>query len=215
MSDTLVLEKQTPYQKIQLFKELLTDKTTLSLDGFIQLFEGEDERIYHKALTQPAFKLNPKAEDFLVLGGGDGCVAREILKLNPKAKITLVDIDKELVEFCKKDERLTRINQNSLNNCRLYYEDALIWVPRCKEKSDMIILDFPDPTTTELKKLYAEEFLSQVVKLLGPKAVISIQSGQNPILICNILYKLLHTFVLHDYQMPTLGLGYVVLAKNG
>jgi len=215
MSDTLVLEKQTDYQKIQLFEEQGTGKTTFCLDGYIQLFEGEDERIYHKALTEPAFRLNPKAKDFLILGGGDGCVARELLKLNPKAKITLVDIDKEVVELSMKDERLLRINQNSLNYCKLYYEDALSWVPKCRGKYDVIILDFPDSTNPELKKLYAEEFISQVAKLLRPKAVISIQVGQNPISTCNILYKLLGNFKLHEYQMPNLGIGYVVLAKNG
>jgi len=52
---------------------------TLALDGIIQVAQS-DEHIYHELLVHPACLLLPRVRSAIILGGGDGCAARELLK---------------------------------------------------------------------------------------------------------------------------------------
>ena len=86
---------------------------------------------------------NPK--EVLIVGGGDGAVAEEVLKYNFINKIDLVDIDEEVIKVSKR--YFKKINKSSLINKRvnLYYEDALNFITNSKKKYDLIIADRPDP----------------------------------------------------------------------
>ena len=76
----LLFEEQTKYQYMR-FYENSEKKLLFTLDTFAQFLEGEDEEIYHDRITRPAFEMNLTAKNFLILGGGDGLVARNIFKL--------------------------------------------------------------------------------------------------------------------------------------
>src|SRR5690242_18174165 len=73
----------------------------LILNNEIQSAE-KDEFIYHECLVQPAMVLHPGARNVLILGGGEGATAREVLRHRRVRHVTMVDIDGEVVEFCKK-----------------------------------------------------------------------------------------------------------------
>ena len=91
-----LINKKSNFQKIEIF-DTLTYGRVLALDGVIQVTE-KDEYAYSEMLVHPAMQaLAKKAKKILIIGGGDGAVAEEVLKYNYVRKIDLVDIDKEVV----------------------------------------------------------------------------------------------------------------------
>ncbi len=87
------------------------DDYLLYLDGHLQL-STVDEYRYHEAIVHiPVSIVRP--EKVLVIGGGDGCVIRELEKYKHIKSITMVDIDKEFVEFAKKNNIMRQINKDS------------------------------------------------------------------------------------------------------
>src|SRR5258706_14313388 len=95
----------------------------LILNDEIQSAE-KDEFIYHECLVQPAMVLHSDPRDILVLGGGEGATIREILRHPRVRRVTMVDIDADVVEFCRK--YLFRWHQGALDHAktRLVIEDA-------------------------------------------------------------------------------------------
>jgi len=209
----ILYDKKGELQKIQLF-ENEDGNLMLCLDKYIQFVEGKDEQIYHDNITRPAFKLNPKAKRFLILGGGDGLVARNIIRLNPNAHITVVDIDREVVKLCRTHPRIIELNEGSLELCYIYYADAYKWVKR-KNKFDIIILDLPDANYERLKRLYGRKFLERVIKLLDNNGVLSMQVHDNiKERIYKILKDLLDNIQIIGFKMPYLNYGNVIIGNK-
>ncbi len=209
----IIHTQKTDYQTIRLYEDL-DKKIVFTLDTYVQFKQGKDEEIYHENLTKHAFELNKEAHDYLILGGGDGLVARNIYNLNNMADVCLVDIDDQVMELFNTDERLLKINCGSLKHCNIQRANALKWVPECQKKFDIIILDFPDPTNETLEQLYTAKFLKQIIDLLNQNGVISIQCNlkiQNEVL-KNIRTHLNNVKVI-GYEMPWLGQGCVIIGQ--
>ena len=206
---------ETGLQTLTFFEDS-AKKLILTLNTYVQFIEGIDEETYHDNLVLPIFAINPNAKRCLILGGGDGLVARTIFKANPEAEVTLVELDRKMIDLFKERERLTTLNENSLGKCSIYIENALHWVPRNASKIfDAIVLDFPDPTSWELKRLYRKEFLSEVAYLLGENGVMSIQC--NPTIAEHVAFlvkEVLGNSAIITYEMPNLGEGKIVLGRK-
>ena len=96
-----LINKKSNFQKIEIF-DTLTYGRVLALDGVIQVTE-KDEYAYSEMLVHPAMQaLSKKSKKILIIGGGDGAVAEEVLKYHYVRNIDLVDIDKEVVDLSKK-----------------------------------------------------------------------------------------------------------------
>jgi len=210
----LLYEKQSKYANIKIY-ETEEGKIMLTLDSFIQFISGEDEREYHKALSKESLTLPSNANKFLILGGGDGFLARDLLKSNDKADITLVDIDVEVVNLCRTNDRLKKLNEDSLLKCNIKIADAVEWVNNCKDKFDFIALDFPDNNDKKLNKLYEEKFYKEVIKLLNNKGIISIQTNYDiSDKILKIIKNLLGNGEAVEYNMLFLDGGKIVSGTN-
>ena len=109
--DDVILSKQTPYQKIVMTKH--KDDLRLFLDGNLQ-FSSSDEYRYHEALVHIPMMYTKKHDRVLILGGGDGLAARELLKYEDIKEIVLVDIDKDMTDLCATDKQIAKLNNNSL-----------------------------------------------------------------------------------------------------
>ncbi len=210
----LIYEKESDYSYIRLY-ETEDDKLMLTLDTFVQFLEGEDEKNYHDALTRPAFEENKNAKDFLILGGGDGLVARNIFKLNNDANITIVDIDREVTSLGFLNKRLRELNEYSLFCCEIYNENAIHWVKRKRNRYDIIVCDLPDPNTERLENLYSEYFYKDVIKLLKDNGIISIQCHFDIVnKVVEYIQKLLGNSKRLKYEMPFLSGGEIILGRK-
>lgn len=176
--ETLLYFKQSPYQRIAFFTEA-DGSYSLTLDDYWQ-FNSNVEHIYHECLfTMPG--LFPKQlTNVLVLGGGDGLGARELLKYPSVKNIEVVDLDPEIVKFAKENVFMKNLNKDSFNNekVKITTTDAKKWLAqKPTTKYDLVIIDFPDPTSDELWDLYTVKLYKQVAARLQIHGTVAIQSS--------------------------------------
>lgn len=105
----------TNIENYKLLIKVLKDDLRLYLNGNIQ-FSSKDEYRYHEALVHIPMGAVKNHENVLILGGGDGLAVRELLKYDDVKNITLVDIDKDMVNLCRTNPLVTEINKNSLSS---------------------------------------------------------------------------------------------------
>ena len=115
----------------------------LVLDGFVMVTE-RDEFIYHEMITHTAFAVNPKIKNVLVIGAGDGGTIRELTKYDSIENIDMAEIDKMVVDSCKKYLHKTACKLDDAR-VNIYFEDGLKFVRRKKNEYDLIIIDSTDP----------------------------------------------------------------------
>jgi len=105
----------TKYQRVAVveFEDL---GKALILDGKTQstLY---DEFIYHESLVHPAMITHPNPRKVLILGGGEGATAREVLKHRSVEEVVMVDIDEDVIKISK--EYLPEMNQGVFENPKL------------------------------------------------------------------------------------------------
>lgn len=179
MSRVLV-RKKTRFQNA-----IVADSPTfgrcLILDGELQSAES-DEFIYHEALVHPAMAIHSKPRTILILGGGEGATAREILRHPGVRRVTMVDIDGQVVEFCRTYLRRWHHGALSHPKLRLVIEDARIFVENTAETFDVIVSDLPTPGSEKepIAALYTPAFYRRLWARLAPGGILVVQSGPGP-----------------------------------
>ncbi len=174
--DKVILSKQSKYQKIVITE--WKDKYWLYLNSNLQ-FSSYDEALYHEVLVHPPMLLHPHPQNVLVLGGGDGCAVREILKHKSVQRIDLVDLDPEMTRLAMEHEVLLDINQSSLLNkkVKVANDDAYRFLDAAEKYYDVIIIDLPDPRNVELARMYSLEFYTMCNRHLRPGGILITQAG--------------------------------------
>lgn len=91
--------EQTPFQKLDMLE---TEEwgNMLTLDGMVMTTE-RDEFVYHEMVAHVPLFTHPNPKQVLVVGGGDGGVIREVVKHPEVEKVTLVEIDGQVIETSK------------------------------------------------------------------------------------------------------------------
>lgn len=176
--DQVVYEKQSPYQKIVVTRAKNNKEHRLFIDGHIQ-FSERDEYRYHEALVHPVMAIPGKRENILILGGGDGLAAREVLKYDNITRIDLVDIDPEMTRFSSTFPALKTLNEGSLEHAKVsvHNADAFTFINQPGTLYDRVIIDMPDPHNEALNKLYSREFYTMIKRRMSPDAVLVSQSS--------------------------------------
>ena len=174
-ADEVIYAASTPYQRIVVTR--WNDDLRLWLNGNLQ-FSSRDEHRYHEALVHPGLASLPWAKRVLILGGGDGMAAREVLKYPNVESVTLVDLDRGMTELFSSAAELVRLNQGALANPRLRVinDDAAKWLEQSQELFDFAVVDFPDPSNYSLGKLYSVSFYKLLKKHLADSGLAVIQS---------------------------------------
>ena len=173
-ADDVVYAKTTLYQRIVITKGRAGFQ--LFLNGNLQ-FSSSDEYRYHEALVHPAMAVAGQPRRVLVLGGGDGLALREILRHPSVEQVTLVDLDPDMTLLSRRFIPLADLNRHSFDDSRVHVinRDAMIWLEETTDVFDSAIVDFPDPNTFALGKLYTSRFYRLLKARLTPTAAVSIQ----------------------------------------
>jgi spermidine synthase len=174
--DKIIYSEQSRYQKI-VITEWRGDHW-LYLNGNLQL-STFDEALYHEVLVHPAMALSKTPYEVLILGGGDGCAAREVLKYENVKHITLVDLDPAMTHLANTHPVLLRANDSSLfhSQVSIINEDGYKFMERSQQYFDVIIMDLPDPRNVELSRLYSQEFYTLCKRHLRPNGILVTQAG--------------------------------------
>jgi spermidine synthase len=166
----------------------------LILDGEIQSAQL-DEFIYHEALVHPALLTHGRPREVLILGGGEGATVREVLRHPGVRRVTMVDIDGEVVDFCKRYLREWHQGQLANPRTRLIIGDARQFVLETAERFDVIISDLPTPVELgPTYHLYTLEFYRKMLTKLNPGGLFVAQAGSGSLLQLGfhaVLYKTL------------------------
>jgi len=189
-NETLLFYKESPYQRIAFFTES-DGSFSLTLNDFWQ-FNSNCEHIYHECLFTMPGLFPDNLEHVLVLGGGDGLGARELLKYKSVKSIDLVDLDPEIIKFAKTNVFMKNLNKDSFSNPKvnITVTDATEWLAKpVTKKYDLVIIDFPDPTTDLLWGLYTVKLYKQVAARLNPHGVVAIQSSTYNTKTFELIYK--------------------------
>ena len=174
-ADEVIFERNTRYQRIVVTR--WKDDLRLFLNSHLQ-FSSRDEYRYHEALVHPGLSALPGARRALVLGGGDGLAVRELLKYPHLESITLVDLDPEMTRLFTQHPMLAPLNGYSFRDprVRVINEDAFPWLDQNRDVWDFVVVDFPDPTSFSLGKLYTTAFYRLLKKHLSAGGLAVVQS---------------------------------------
>ena len=145
-------------------------------DDLVMLSE-RDEFAYHDMITHVPLFVHPNPEKVLVIGGGDGGTAREVLRHPAVKKCVMVEIDEMVVEASRE---FLPVTSGELNNPRLelLIQDGVKYMKESTETFDVIIIDSTDPIGPATP-LFGEEFYRDVAARLSDNGVVVAQ-GESP-----------------------------------
>ena len=171
-----VVEKNSLYQNILIFDSKYFGRV-MTLDKVIQITE-HDHHVYSEMLTHVPILSHGNIKKVLIIGGGDGAIASEVLKYKEIEEISICEIDKEVINLSK--IYLKKINKGSLNNSRvnIIIKDAskLIENKDFKNYFDLIIADRPDPIGPG-KNLFKIKFYKNIKNILSERGIAVFQTG--------------------------------------
>ncbi len=177
---------RSAHQRVDVFETSLFGKA-LAIDGLFMTSVG-DEANYHELLVHPALCSAPSIERVLIIGGGDGGTAREVLRHPEVKRCVLVEIDGLVVEASR--EHLPEIG-SAWDDPRLEVriEDGIAYVGAAAPESfDVVLLDGSDPVGPA-EGLFGEAFYESVARLLPEQGVFSLQS-ESPILFESVFFDI-------------------------
>jgi len=133
---------KSEYQQIDVFDSEEFGRF-LTIDGLMMLTE-KDEFIYHEMIVHVPMAVHPSAKEILVIGAGDGGVARELTRYQTVENIDMVEIDEMVIEVSKQYLPITSCGFND-SRVHINCQDALKYIRTCSNKYDLIIVDSTDP----------------------------------------------------------------------
>lgn len=171
----VVYEARSPYQKIVLTEQ--RDDLRLYLNRVIQ-FSSRDEYRYHEALALIPAAQPVAVRRALVLGGGEGLLARELLKLPELDALTVVDLDTAVFDLGRRHPRVQSLNEHAFADPRLRAVgmDAAVFLRNDTNHYDLILADLPDPSNEAVARLYSTWFFGMARARLAPGGVLATQA---------------------------------------
>ncbi len=172
--DKLLFDSKTEHQRLQLFESKAFGRV-LTLDSVVQTTES-DEFIYHEMMAHLPILAHGKSRRVLIIGGGDGGMAEEVLKHKSVERVTMVEIDAGVVEFSK--QYLPNICKDAFDDPRLnlVIADGAKFVAETDERFDVAIIDSTDPIGPA-EVLFTEAFYGNVKRCLNEGGIVATQNG--------------------------------------
>ncbi len=170
----LLYDSETAHQRLRVF-ENPTFGRVLTLDGVVQVTE-RDNFIYHEMLTHVPVLAHGAARRVLIVGGGDGGMAREVLKHRTVEAVTMVEIDAGVVAFSK--QFLPMISAGAFDDPRLdlVIADGAAFMRETAGGFDVIIVDSTDPIGPG-EVLFTDTFYGHARRALAPGGILVTQNG--------------------------------------
>jgi len=126
------------------------------------------EEAVHYAMCQ-----RPGARRVLLIGGGVAGDAREILRYPFVAGVTYVELDPAIIAAGR------RLVAGNLDDPRITLApaDGRRFVRESRARYDVVIVDLPDPSTSQLNRFYTAGFFAEAHGALGPDGVLAFGLG--------------------------------------
>jgi len=164
---------QSDFQRIDVFDSPEFGRF-LTSNGSV-IFSEKDEFVYDEMIAHVPMAVHPSVSKVLVIGGGDGGVARELSRYDEIEVIDVVEPDKMFVDVCRKyfpdnavgldDDRVT-----------IYNRDGLRFLRSKQDEYDLIINDSTDPLG-HTAGLFTKEFYGNCYHALRKDGIMVYQHG--------------------------------------
>ncbi|WP_281951799.1 polyamine aminopropyltransferase [Nitrosophilus kaiyonis] len=165
-----IAQTKSKYQNIEVYDSEEFGKV-LVIDGHGMLCE-KDEFIYHEMMVHVAICTHKDPKNVLIIGGGDGGVAKEVLR-HKDIKVDMVEIDEEVVNISKK--YFPNIGDWDNPRLNLIIADGIEFVRDAKDKSyDIVLVDSTDPEGPA-KGLFNKTFYAHVNRILKDDGLVVAQ----------------------------------------
>ena len=174
--DEVIYSGHTGHQRVEVVHSEVYGRSLL-LDGKTQSTE-RDEHIYHETLVHPAMLMHPDPRRVFIGGGGEGGTLRETLAHRSVEKVTMVDLDQQVVELCR--QHLPQHHGGAFDDGRtdLVFDDARGFLEATDQSFDVMIMDLVDPLEGgPAYLLYTEEYYEIARSRLNPGGILVTQSG--------------------------------------
>ncbi|MBE8222143.1 MAG: polyamine aminopropyltransferase [Bdellovibrionales bacterium] len=167
--------KKSNFQKVEVVEG--TYYGTMLFNDNVAMVSTRDEFVYHDMIAHVPLFLHPNPKKVLVIGGGDGGTAREVLRHSSVTLCDMVEIDEAVVEACKKylPQTSSVLKNDKLN---LYIEDGINFIKNCKQKKvlyDVILIDSTDPVGAA-SPLFNDDFYKNVYSCLSDNGIVVAQA---------------------------------------
>lgn len=179
----------SPHQRIEVWDTPQLGRL-FTLDGQPMTSAG-DEFIYHECMTHPAALAHPAPRAALVLGGGDGGAAKQLLRYASIERIVVAELDDEVVRLTR--EHLPDVHGGAFDDPRveLVIGDAAKYVAECVARQaapapgempmpcdlfDLVVFDLTPPDSPAAS-LYTPAFFADLKRILAPQAALSLHLG--------------------------------------
>jgi spermidine synthase len=166
-----LFEGQSKFQKVEIFDSEHHGRVLLN-DGCFMLCE-RDERVYHEMMAHVPLQVHDRAKRVLIVGGGDGGTAREVLRHPGVEECVMVEIDRLVVDACREyiPQTASALDDPRL---RLHIEDGVAYMRNSSEIFDVILIDSTDPNGAA-QPLFGPEFYADVSRRLAPEGIVIAQ----------------------------------------
>jgi spermidine synthase len=170
----VLFDSETPHQRL-IVADSARFGRLVALDGVTQLTMA-DEPAYHEMLAHVPILAHGRVEDVLIIGGGDGGMAEEVLKHKGVRRLVMVEIDAGVIDFAK--QHLGELHRNCFDDPRfeLVIADGKDYAGRALDRFDLAIVDSTDPIGPG-EVLFTREFYADCKRLLKPGGVLVTQNG--------------------------------------
>jgi spermidine synthase len=205
--EDILFSGSSRYQDVDIVKTDALGNMLLN-DGMIMLSE-KDEFIYHEMISHPALFTHPNPERVLIIGGGDGGTAREVLRHPGVKRVVMVEIDALVVEASRK--YLPTVSC-ALDDPRLeiIIDDGVKYVASAPERFDVVLIDSTDPVGPAAP-LFDSDFYRDVAGILTDDGIL-ITQAESPFYDAEIqrqmfgnqrpFFKKLHLYLLSNFTYP-------------
>ena len=174
--EKIITSQKSKFQNILIFDSKYFGRI-LTLDKVIQITEF-DHFYYSEMLSHIPIITHGKVKRVLIIGGGDGAIAHEVLKHNSIKEVFICEIDQDVINLSIK--YLKKINFGSLKNpkVKIIIEDASQFIKNNNFKNyfDLIIADRPDPIGPG-KNLFKIKFYKDIKNALSNSGIAVFQNG--------------------------------------
>ena len=161
---------RSKYQDVEVHDSVPFGKL-FRLDGHFMTSE-KDEFFYHENLVHVAALAHPGPERVLIVGGGDGGSAEEVLKHPSVKEVTIAEIDASVLDIARR--HFGAVHRGALDDPRVTVrvEDGFKFVENARGEYDLIVLDLTDPGGPSTA-LYTADFYRACAARLGPSGAMT------------------------------------------
>lgn len=173
-ADAVLYDSATEHQRLKVFQNAVFGRV-LTLDDVVQTTEG-DNFIYHEMMTHVPILAHGAARRVCIVGGGDGGMAREVLRHREVEAVTMVEIDAGVVDFSR--QYLPMLSEGAFDDPRLtlVIADGADFMRETAGGFDVIIVDSTDPIGPG-EVLFTDSFYGHAKRALAAGGILVTQNG--------------------------------------